>query len=320
MLNGLGLFAGIGGLELGLERSGVCSPVAFVEKDEYCQKVLVKRFPEVPIWDDVSTFDGRPWKGRIDIISGGFPCQDISGAGKGAGLKEGTRSGLWFEFLRIIGEVRPCFAVIENVPLLTIRGGTRVITDLTSIGYNSEWIIISASSMGAPHLRKRIFIVAYPQGIGYRGGDHKERRIQRRELEPSQSEGDSLRDQTQGCGSESREDVADPQGPRGGSIYPRPGEEGEGTTDSHGCSKNVADPERIAERTRLRQEKPRRIRRGRFGNGDWWTAEPDVGRVAHGIPARVDRLKCLGNAVVPQCAEYIGRLILDALSSESEGR
>ena len=362
MLNGLGLFAGIGGLELGLERSGLSRTVCFVESEPYAQGILRKHWPEVPIWDDVKTFDGSSLEGEIDIISGGFPCQDISGAGKGAGLKEGTRSGLWFEFLRIIGEVRPIFAVIENVPVLTLRGGTRVIEDLASIGYNAEWVIISAFEMGAPHLRKRIFIVAYPEGIGYGGGDHQERRIQGRELEQIKPEGGSLRDQTQGRGREGGEDVADPEGPRGGSIYQGQREEGGGAIDLDGCSQNVADSEGIAERTGLRQGQSGRFGGGRSadrggedvenpnGNGrdemeqsdgggdycpwmlrppeqsneyprgsEWWSAEPDVGRVAHGISDRVDRLKCLGNAVVPQCSEYIGRLIMEAINADQSG-
>ena len=165
MLNELGLFAGINGIGLGLERAGLSHPACFVEFDSYAQKVLAKRYPEVPIWDDVRTFDGKPWKGHIDIISGGFPCQDISVAGKGKGIQEGTRSGLWLEFKRIISEVRPRFAVIENVPMLTVRGGTGVIADLAEIGYNAEWSVISAKGVGGCHLRKRMFIVAYPEKL-----------------------------------------------------------------------------------------------------------------------------------------------------------
>ena len=270
MLNGLGLFAGIGGLELGLERSGLCTSVCFVEKDEYCQKVLAGRFPEVPIWDDVSTFDGRPWKGRIDIISGGFPCQDISVAGRGEGI-EGSRSGLWAEFWRIIGEIRPIFAIIENVPMLTVRGGTRVIADLASIGYNAEWCIISAKEMGALHIRKRIFIIAYPKG---------------------QNDGRNIAEPGEG----------QIQQPRIGPVKAA-----------------VADTERREIRAGLRENEPAEKRRRRLGYSSRtkgiWTAEPNVGRVANGVSSRVDRLKCLGNAVVPQCGEYIGFLALEALRS-----
>lgn len=198
MFNGLGLFAGIGGLELGLHRSGLVRSVCFVEREPYAQQVLRHRFPNTAIWDDVCTFDGKPWKGIIDFISGGFPCQDISVAGKGAGIKEGTRSGLWSEFCRIIGEIRPQFALIENVtallswfdvegrtalPTLDVhidrdrrrigeritmdviqeQGITICIRDLAKIGYSSEWCIISAKDMGGCHLRKRCFIVAYPR-------------------------------------------------------------------------------------------------------------------------------------------------------------
>ena len=157
----LDLFSGIGGFSLAaswvwqdeLEIAGFC------EIDKYAQKVLQKNFPGVPIHEDITKLDGKDFK-NIDLITGGFPCQDISVAGKGAGI-EGSRSGLWSEMHRIIGEVRPRFALIENVPMLTIRGGTRVISDLAEIGYDAEWTIMGADDVGAWHRRKRIWIVCY---------------------------------------------------------------------------------------------------------------------------------------------------------------
>ena len=164
----LDLFSGIGGFSLAaswvwgddLEIAGFC------EIDKYCEKVLNKNFPGVPVYKDITQLDGTQFK-NIDLITGGFPCQDISVAGKGKGLfneetGEKTRSGLWVEMLRIISEVRPRYALIENVPMLTVRGGTRVIADLTEIGYDASWDIISAQDRGAWHKRKRIWIVAYP--------------------------------------------------------------------------------------------------------------------------------------------------------------
>jgi DNA (cytosine-5)-methyltransferase 1 len=115
--------------------------------------------PRFPIWDDVCTFDGLPWRGGVEVIAGGFPCQDISIAGKGAGI-EGNRSGLWGEMARIIGEVRPPYVFVENTPALTFRGLGRVIGDLSEMGYGARWGVVGADDAGAPHIRKRIWILA----------------------------------------------------------------------------------------------------------------------------------------------------------------
>jgi DNA (cytosine-5)-methyltransferase 1 len=162
-VNELALFAGAGGGILGGKLLG-WRTVCAVEVDAYCASVLVRRqndgiLEPFPVWDDVRTFDGKPWRGIIDVVSGGFPCQDISCAGKGEGI-EGERSGLWKEFARIIGEVGPRYAFVENSPMLVVRGGVRVIGDLAALGYDFRWGIVSASDAGAPHLRKRIWIVA----------------------------------------------------------------------------------------------------------------------------------------------------------------
>ena len=153
------LFSGIGGIDLGFEMAGI-ETVWNCEIDEWCRDLLKKRFPGATQYDNVENI-GKHNLEPVDIISGGFPCQDISVAGKGEGL-DGKRSGLWFEMHRIISELRPRFALIENVQLLTKRGGTRVLSDLAEIGYDAEWQIISAASVGARHLRKRLWIIAYP--------------------------------------------------------------------------------------------------------------------------------------------------------------
>lgn len=161
----LHLFAGAGGGILGgilLGHTCVCA----VEIEPYCREVLLQRqrdgiLPAFPIWDDVRTFDGRPWRGKIDIIAGGFPCQDISCAGSRVGIT-GQRSGLWSEFARIIGEVRPRFALIENSSDLAIRGLNRVLADLAEMGMDARWGVFSACSIGAPHTRERLWIMAYP--------------------------------------------------------------------------------------------------------------------------------------------------------------
>jgi DNA (cytosine-5)-methyltransferase 1 len=161
-MNELALFSGSGGGILAGNLLG-WRTVCAVESHRYAASVLARRQNEghlepFPIWDDVCTFDGRPWKGIVDVISGGFPCQDISVAGKGKGI-EGTQSGLWVEMARIINEVRPEYIFVENTPVLTSRGLGRVLGDMATMGYNAEWGILGAHSLGAPHKRDRIWIV-----------------------------------------------------------------------------------------------------------------------------------------------------------------
>ena len=161
-MNELHLFSGAGGGILGgmlLGHTCVCA----VEIEPYPRQVLLQRqrdgiLPHFPIWDDICTFDGRPWRGRVDIVAGGFPCQNISAAGNGAGLS-GERSGLWSEMARVIGEVRPRFVFVENSPLLVSRGLDVVLSDLAEMGYNASWGIVGADDAGAPHRRKRIWIM-----------------------------------------------------------------------------------------------------------------------------------------------------------------
>lgn len=162
-MNELHLFAGAGGGILGgmlLGHTCVCA----VEWDKHARQVLLARqrdgcLPRFPIWDDVQTFDGKPWRGRVDVICGGFPCQDISAAGKGAGI-DGKRSGMWTHMARIVGEIRPKYALMENSPMLTSRGLGRVLGDLAAMGYDAQWDCFSAGEIGAPHERQRIWILA----------------------------------------------------------------------------------------------------------------------------------------------------------------
>lgn len=163
-LNELALFAGAGGGILGSHLLG-WNTVCAVERDAYAAQVLAQRqndgiLKTFPIWSDITTFDGRPWAGIVDVVSGGFPCQDISSAGKGAGI-DGERSGLWSEMARIVSEVRPRFVFVENSPMLISRGLTRIISDLTKMGYDLHWARFSASNFGAPHIRDRVWIVGY---------------------------------------------------------------------------------------------------------------------------------------------------------------
>ena len=161
-LNELALFAGAGGGILGGHLLG-WRTVCAVEWEAYPASVLVTRqndktLPAFPVWDDVQTFDGRAWRGRVDVVSGGFPCQDISVAGKGEGI-EGERSSMWKHMARIIGEIRPRYAYVENSPMLVGRGLTTVLSDLAEMGYDARWGIMGAHHVAAPHKRDRIWIV-----------------------------------------------------------------------------------------------------------------------------------------------------------------
>ena len=163
-MNELHLFAGAGGGILGgmlLGHRTVCA----VEIEPYCRKVLLQRqrdgiLPWFPVWDDVRTFDGKPWRGIADVVCGGFPCQDISAAGNGKGIT-GERSGLWFEMARIIDEVRPAYVFVENSPMLLVRGIERVFGDLASMGYDAKWGVLGAGDIGGNHGRRRIWILAH---------------------------------------------------------------------------------------------------------------------------------------------------------------
>jgi DNA (cytosine-5)-methyltransferase 1 len=263
------LFAGIGGIDLGFERAGLQCKWQ-VEIEPYAQKVLAKHWPEVRRHDDVRTWP-QPDTEYVDIIAGGFPCQDISYAGKGAGL-QGERSGLFFEVCRIVGDMGPRIVVLENVAALLTRGMDEVLGSLASIGYDAEWHCIPAAAVGAPHIRDRVFILAYANE-----SRESERRIQRRgeQLWISRDHGQDQK----GISSDAKGD---------------------------GWKERMPNGSRSGEGTEAWQKH-------RFGNsGRWWEIEPAVDRVANGIPARLDRLRGLGNAVVPQVAEYIGRCIVAA--------
>jgi DNA (cytosine-5)-methyltransferase 1 len=171
VFNLLDLFSGVGGFSLGLERTGSFKTVAFCEVGAFPCKILKQHWPEVPIYGDICELTGNQLAAdgiSVDAICGGFPCQDISNAGKGAGI-EGERSGLWREYARLIGELRPRFVFVENVSALLGRGFDRVLGDLASLGYDAEWHCIPASAVGAPHRRDRVWILAYPHSNGLQG-------------------------------------------------------------------------------------------------------------------------------------------------------
>ena len=307
-LRHLDLFSGIGGFSLGLERTGGFQTVGFCDNDKKTHLVLKKHWPNVPIYDDVSTLKGSDL-GAIEIITGGFPCQDLSVAGKGAGL-EGARSGLWWQFHRLIKEAQPRWVIAENVAALRSRGLDQVLRSLDQIGYDAEWHCISASAVGAPHQRDRIWILAYPR---HRGGGHfgiaqEGHNTQRERTTDSDSIG--------GPGGQSAS-VADTD-----CIWQlqSEGSKQDKRRRASDSSETLADTggeglERLGIRTVSTESKePMSASCGRvvrkISVSDFWKVEPELGRVADGIPNRLDRLKQLGNSLVPQIPEMIGYAIL----------
>jgi DNA (cytosine-5)-methyltransferase 1 len=377
----LDLFSGIGGFSLGLERTGGFETVAFCEINSKCRHLLAHHWPKVPCHDDICRLSGRDI-GSIDAICGGFPCQDISLAGKGAGIG-GSRSGLWSQYARLIGELRPQFVFVENVSALLVRGMGTVIGDLAALGYDAWWDCIPASAVGAPHRRDRLWIIAYAGGEQHEGFGDALRRAVAAELLGAfadtrlcdwvDAETDAqcpdahglgshraqehidgspeFRDEQDGLIGSMGQDVAYPSGElRDGSGG---GAELTGRDEPANCGQTLAYPsgQRQSETEQLRRDEPaQRVAGGsavvadctrarlegyagygeigggkgqdgsttptclRSGEhpGGWWLSEPDVGRVAHGVPARVDRLHGLGNAVVPEIPYRLGQAVLAA--------
>ncbi len=260
----LDLFSGIGAYALGLERAGM-SIVAFCEIEEYPRRVLRRHWPDVPIYDDVRTLDAAALRRdgvTADVVCGGWPCQDLSPAGTGAGL-DGARSGLWSEVARILGDVRPRWAVLENSSnLLGINGGSdfgRVLGDLAALGYDVEWHCLPAAAFDAPHIRDRLWIVAR-RGRTAADADENGRYGRPRAVGQTQGRRQSAH----------------------GGPAPHP----------YG---HAAFGAAIARRER-----------------HTWEPEPDVVRVVHGAPNRVERIRALGNLNPPIVPELIGRAILEA--------
>jgi DNA (cytosine-5)-methyltransferase 1 len=258
------LFSGIGGLDLGLERAGM-RVIWQSEIDPYACKVLNKHWPNVPNLGNIKEIDFGTVE-RPDVICGGYPCQPFSLAGQRGGASDPRH--LWPECLRALRVLRPRYAVLENVRGHLSLGFSQVLGDLAAIGFNAEWQVIPAASVGAPHRRDRLFIVAYPNGERLQGA--------RPELKTTRIAGG---------------------GKKVGGV--------------------LADPNRKGLERSVRLEKSRKECFGfdtpsqESRQSEWWQSEPNVGRVANGIPSRVDRLKGLGNAVVPQVAELIGRMIVE---------
>ncbi len=237
------LFAGIGGMSLGLDRAGM-SPRWFVEIDPFCRQVLAKHWPDVPQYGDIKELTGDELE-PVDLIAGGFPCPPVSAAGRRLGSVDSR--WLWPEFARMLRHLRPRYVLVENVAGLLSLGFGEVLGDLAALGFDAEWAVHSACAAGAPHMRRRVFIVAHPAGVG-------------------RDEGEVL------------------GGPAGSPVDPQP-ETGE---------RRWGDSQRAGQ--------------------DWLAPDPQLHRMADGFPTGLDvaRLRALGNAVVPQVAEWVGRRILAA--------
>lgn len=359
------LFSGIGGFDLGFERAGI-KTVWQVEIDPFCRRVLERHFPDARRYHNIKRVTRPEY---VDIISGGFPCQDISSAGRMRGI-DGERSGLWSEMWRIIRIVRPRYVVVENVAALLNRGIERVVGNLAACGYDAEWDCLPAIAFGAPHRRDRIFLVAYSvRGTGeFFTGEREGLRDEPSINGPTRTLGSFPHADALGCSGRAHdegqaspergwiEEIALADSSRlleGRQIARAFGER----TRERGEPINLADPsgtglerhagngaggggrekaKRSTGAAGVLHPDTERLQAGKSNRGvgisarespndgteascashrsfgDWWLVEPDVGRVAHGIPARVDRLKGLGNAIVPQIAEWIGKRILEA--------
>ena len=249
------LFSGIGGFELGLERTGGFKTVWQCEIDPFCLKVLEKHWPNVKRFTDIKKMGVEEEIPHVDVICGGFPCQDISCAGRGAGI-HAERSGLWWEMLRIVRLVRPRFVLVENVAALLNRGLDEVLGSLAESGYDAEWQILSAKFVGSQQRRERLYLVAYPTLPGIISQSARDERTRW---------GISV----------------------GGGLFGGDREVAGGQTSK---AQRYTEP---------------------------WATEPSICRVVDGIPNQLDRLRALGNAIVPQCAQFVGQCILDSIRTEA---
>jgi DNA (cytosine-5)-methyltransferase 1 len=282
------LFAGIGGFDLGFERAGFEIKWQ-VEIDPFCLRVLRRHWPRVSRFTDVRDVDARSLE-RVDVVCGGFPCQPVSIAG--AKRAQSDDRWMWPEFARIVDELRPGYVVVENVPGLLIRGMGDVLGDLAALGYDAEWQSLPAAAVGAPHLRWRVWIVAYPGG---------ERGIQQTQSGPVE---ETHRRAGNGCALAEAQSISGELRQATGERSRRPS--GGGDVQDTECARLEGHEREVVAPARIwRQDAD-------LARSDWWAVEPDMGRVAHGVPARVDRLRGLGNAIVPQIAEWIARRILEA--------
>ena len=287
----LDLFSGIGGFSLGLKRAGM-ETIGFCEIDPFCRKVLAKHWPNVPIHTDIRGLDGKDYKGRAEIICGGFPCQPFSQAGKRRGTEDDRH--LWPEMLRVISEVRPTWVIGENVIGFVKMELDSVLSDLEREGYQTRTFIIPACGIDAPHKRDRVWIIAHANSEGESDGPVNEG--------PRPRQLELMADPNSGFSSVTQQAVQ------------------AGRTTTISSSKDVAhsESERVQRLWSSGEQKPHTYGGQKLSlcgserpEPAYWKAEPGMGRVVDGIPDRVDRIKGLGNAVVPMVVEVIGNAIME---------
>lgn len=348
-LRELALFAGAGGGILGGKMLG-WRTVCAVEIEPYCQSVLCQRqndgiLAPFPIWDDVCSFDGTAWRGYVDVVSGGFPCQDISAANqRGEGIT-GERSGLWKQMWRIIREVQPRFAFMENSPFITARGLDTVLGDLAEIGYDAEWCVLGASDIGANHERERMWILArkvsdsgQPRceqsgcncGIKFEMGQSKPRNngyfFSETDRKIPDTDSTQYKRMCSTFGVEIKRDISCSYGEVISKTQPEPrreidpnrtGEDVESWTDwtRYFITDTLADAK---ETQKFRIYNTEGNERGSFGN--WWKTEPGIFRVVDGMANRVDRLRSVGNGQVPAVAAAAFILLLRRLFQREKER
>jgi DNA (cytosine-5)-methyltransferase 1 len=281
-MNALDLFSGIGGISLGLQE--YVTTIAYCENDRHAQSVLLSRMHDGsidkgPIWDDITTLKGSDIPCRIDIIVGGFPCQDLSVAGRGEGLA-GKRSGLFYEVCRLVKEIQPSFVFLENVPAIRTRGLREVIREFTDMGYDCRWTCVSAQEVGAPHLRKRWFLLAYSHGFNSRNQWQKEV-SENRKMDQWKTESNNYGKSESLANTNPKCDESE-QGFKKANKTEH--------NEFGGISENMADGH---------SRGFKQCDSGRNRELSAWKVEPDVGRVVDGLSLRMDRIKRLGNAVVP---------------------
>jgi DNA (cytosine-5)-methyltransferase 1 len=297
MMNGLSLFSGYAGIDVGLRE--YVRPILYCEIEPYAQAILLSRMddgsiPYAPVWSDVRTLGGAQLKGLVDVVYGGFPCQDISVAGNGKGL-DGERSGLFSEIIRLCEEASPAFIFLENVPAIRTRGADVVQSELARIGYDSRWTTLSAAEVGANHKRERWFCLAHANSVRKlseqernEGARNKSERV----FNAAYADGCALRDES------------------GRGI--RKNRESETLPGYYGQKEFMAHPDQARrEGWAPIGDVPEHSPFKKFAHGsEWWATEPDVGRVVNGLTYRVDRVKACGNGVVPLQVQTAWKILM----------
>ena len=304
-MNELALFAGAGGGLLASRLLG-WRTVCAVEIDAYARKSLFARqrdgmLERFPIWDDIKTFDGKQWRNSVEVVSGGFPCQDISQAGTGKGLA-GNRSGLFFEMLRVVDEVRPRFVFAENSPNLRTKGLVTIVKEFNRLGYDTRWCVLGAWHAGAPHRRNRMWILSHTDRQPVRNDKQRHKK-----WSSIQNSGQAVIEHNGKAQSMAHADSARKLQQKGPFKNKRQrfsnSCENDGNANSAGFKKQRG---RVTAASKIAS----------IERSSWWTVEPELGRMAHGVASRVDRLRCIGNGQVPAVAACAWRMLTFDLEVE----